>query len=46
MSSKLAINIDSKSSYAYDYGTLITVTLVKQMANKTFPEKVFRNLVE
>lgn len=46
MSSKLMKNIDSKFSNAYDYVTLITVTLVKQMTNKTFPEEVFRNLVE
>lgn len=46
MSSKLAININSKFSNAYDYVTLITVTLVIQMANKIFPEEVFRNLVE
>lgn len=43
MSSKLMRNIDSKFSIAYDYVTLITVTLVKQMAHKTFPEEGFRN---
>lgn len=46
MSSKLMRNIDSKFSNAYDYVTLITVTLVKQMTHKTFPEEGFRNLVE
>lgn len=46
MSSKLLKNIDSKFSTVYDYATLITVTLVKQMSNKTFPEEDFRNLVE
>lgn len=46
MSSILLRNLESDFPIAYDYVTLITVTLVKNMKSKTFSEKDFKNLVE
>lgn len=46
MSSILLRNVESNCPIAYDYVTLITVTLVKNMKSKTFSEKDFKHLVE
>lgn len=46
MSSILLRNVESDFPIAYDYVTLITVTLAKNMKSKTLSEKDFKNLVE
>ncbi|XP_062605885.1 sterile alpha motif domain-containing protein 9-like isoform X2 [Saccostrea cucullata] len=46
MASKLSENIMSQYAKAYDFVTLISVTLVQNMARKTFREEDFKNLVE
>ncbi|XP_061196717.1 sterile alpha motif domain-containing protein 9-like [Saccostrea echinata] len=46
MALKLSYNIMSQYAKAYDFVTLITVTLVQNMTRKTFREEDFKNLVE
>ena len=46
MLSKLLENAASNFSTAYDFVTLITVTIVKNLNNENFREEDFRNLVE